>query len=152
MLMSYGPADIKPDNIMFSIPNDLVSQELEQNELRNPSPRKEVDGRTIYISSEPGRPTEWGPPVLCDFGSAVLGSVEHTEDVQPNIYRAPEVILEVPWGYSVDVWNVGCMVSCSPLLFSLHQFAPTETRSTDRVQTKCTDLGFVRGRISVFGS
>lgn len=71
----------------------------------------------IYVSSELGRPTEWGSPVLCDFGSAVLGSVEHTEDVQPNIYRAPEVILEAPWGYSVDVWNVGCMVSRSALLF-----------------------------------
>jgi serine/threonine-protein kinase SRPK3 len=107
--------DIKPDNIMFSVPNDIVFQELEQNELQDPSPRKEIDGRTIYVSSELGRPTELGPPVLCDFGSAVLGNIEHTEDVQPNIYRAPEVILEAPWGYSVDVWNVGCMVRDSSL-------------------------------------
>jgi serine/threonine-protein kinase SRPK3 len=28
--------DIKPDNIMFSVPNNLVFQELEQNELLNP--------------------------------------------------------------------------------------------------------------------
>jgi len=118
--MLYGSADIKPDNIMFSIPNDLVFEELEQNELRNPSPRKELDGRTIYVSSELGMPTEWGPPVLCDFGSAVVGSTEHTEDVQPNIYRAPEVILEALWGYSVDIWNVGCMVSRS-------SFAPPST-------------------------
>jgi hypothetical protein len=47
---------------------------------------------------------------LCDFGSAVSGGVEHVEDIQPNIYRAPEVILQVPWTYSVDIWNVGCMV------------------------------------------
>ncbi|KAI4843326.1 protein kinase [Aureobasidium sp. EXF-8845] len=102
--------DIKPDNIMFTVPNDLIFQELEQNELCNPAPRKELDGRTIYLSSELGRPTEWCPPVLCDFDSAVLGNIEHTEDVQPNIYRAPEVILEAPWTYSVDVWNVGCMI------------------------------------------
>ena len=102
-LMLYGCADIKTDNIMFFIPNDLVFEELEQDELRNPSPRKESDGRTIYVTSELGTPTRWGPPVLCDFGSAVLGSVEHTEDVQPNIHRAPEVILEAPWGYRVDV-------------------------------------------------
>jgi serine/threonine-protein kinase SRPK3 len=102
--------DIKADNILFSSPNDLVFAELEQKELQNPSARKEIDGRIIYVSSELGRPTELGPPVLCDFGSAVLGNIEHTEDIQPNIYRAPEVILEVPWGYSVDVWNVGCMV------------------------------------------
>ncbi|KAM3541538.1 hypothetical protein ARSEF1564_005531 [Beauveria bassiana] len=55
-------------------------------------------------------PKDLGTPVLCDFGSAVDGGVDHLEDVQPNIYRAPEVILEVPWTYSVDIWNVGCMI------------------------------------------
>lgn len=49
-------------------------------------------------------------PVLCDFGSAVAGDMEHTEDVQPDVYRAPEVILEAPWSYEIDVWNAGCMV------------------------------------------
>jgi serine/threonine-protein kinase SRPK3 len=103
---------------MFSVPNDSIFQELEQNELCNPSPRKELDGRTIYLSSELGRPTGWCPPVLCDFGSAVLGNIEHTEDVQPNIYRAPEVILEAPWTYSIDIWNVGCMVRESSSLYT----------------------------------
>ncbi|KAJ5609440.1 hypothetical protein N7528_010007, partial [Penicillium herquei] len=51
-----------------------------------------------------------GAPVLCDFGSAVLGDEEHSEDIQPDIYRAPEVILGIPWTYSVDIWNVGCMI------------------------------------------
>lgn len=63
-----------------------------------------------YVSRELRMPRNWGAPVLCDFGSAVPGGTEHTEDIQPNIYRAPEVILEVPWTYSVDIWNVGCMV------------------------------------------
>ncbi|KFZ07191.1 hypothetical protein V501_06690 [Pseudogymnoascus sp. VKM F-4519 (FW-2642)] len=26
------------------------------------------------------------------------------------VYTAPEVILEAPWTYSVDIWNVGCMI------------------------------------------
>jgi serine/threonine-protein kinase SRPK3 len=115
--MQWHGTDIKPDNIMFSVPDDdLIFQELEQEELRNPSPGKELDGRTIYISSQLGRPTEFGPPVPCDFGSAVLGNIGHTEDIQPNIYRAPEVILEAPWTYSVDIWNVGCMVREPPSL------------------------------------
>jgi serine/threonine-protein kinase SRPK3 len=88
---------------MFSVPNDLIVQELEKTELCNPSPRRELDRRTIHLSSELSRPTGWCPPVLCDFGSAVLGNIEHTEDVQPNIYRAPEVILEAPWTYSIDI-------------------------------------------------
>lgn len=55
-------------------------------------------------------PKRLGAPVLCDFGSAVPGDQIHREDIQPGIYRAPEVILEAPWSYGVDIWNAGCMV------------------------------------------
>lgn len=103
--------DIKADNLMFSIADDSVFCDFEQNELQDPSPRKELDGRTIYISRKLKIiPKQLGPPVLCDFGSAVFGDEKHSEDIQPDIYRAPEVILEAPWTYSVDIWNVGCMV------------------------------------------
>ena len=103
-------SDIKADNIMFGIADDSVFSDFEENELQDPSPRKELDGRTIYISRELRMPKQLGSPVLCDFGSAVLGDEKHSEDIQPDIYRAPEVILEAPWTYSVDIWNVGCMV------------------------------------------
>ncbi|KAL4898450.1 kinase-like domain-containing protein [Aspergillus ambiguus] len=103
-------ADIKADNIMFGIADDSVFQDFMENELQNPCPRKELDGRTIYVSRELRMPREWGAPVLCDFGSATPGGIEHLEDIQPNIYRAPEVILEIPWTYPVDIWNVGCMI------------------------------------------
>lgn len=95
---------------MFGIADDSVFRDFLEDELQNPCPRKELDGRTIYVSRELRMPREWGAPVLCDFGSAIPGDIEHLEDIQPNIYRAPEVILEVPWTYSVDIWNVGCMV------------------------------------------
>ncbi|KAJ5507899.1 hypothetical protein N7527_010042 [Penicillium freii] len=103
-------ADIKADNIMFGIADDSVFTDFEERELEAPSPRKELDGRIIYVSRELRMPREWGAPVLCDFGSAMPGGIEHFEDIQPNIYRAPEVILEAPWTYSVDIWNVGCMI------------------------------------------
>ncbi|KAJ5582657.1 hypothetical protein N7535_001277 [Penicillium sp. DV-2018c] len=103
-------ADIKADNIMFGIADDSVFPDFEERELETPSPRKELDGRIIYVSRELRMPREWGAPVLCDFGSAMPGGIEHFEDIQPNIYRAPEVILEAPWTYSVDIWNVGCMI------------------------------------------
>lgn len=48
-------------------------------------------------------PKNLGAPILCDFGSAVMGDEEHSEDIQPDIYRAPEVILQAPWSYSVDM-------------------------------------------------
>lgn len=97
---------------MFGIGDLSVFTAFEEAEIHEPSPRKEeVDGRIIYVSRELVMPKEWGAPVLCDFGSAVLGNEPHTEDVQPNVYRAPEVILEIPWSYSIDIWNVGCVVS-----------------------------------------
>ncbi|CAG7563069.1 unnamed protein product [Fusarium equiseti] len=102
--------DIKADNIMFGIGDDLVFAKFEEQELQHPSPRKEVDGRSIYATRELQMSKEWGAPVLCDLGSAVSGDLEHTEDIQPDIYRAPEVIIEAPWTYEVDIWNVGCMI------------------------------------------
>ncbi|GAB7322923.1 hypothetical protein MBLNU13_g05463t1 [Cladosporium sp. NU13] len=57
----------------------------------------------------------FGEPVLCDFGSAVplVDGLEHCEDIQPDIYRAPEVLLDIPWTYSADIWKVGCMIRVS---------------------------------------
>ncbi|RAL12540.1 kinase-like protein [Aspergillus homomorphus CBS 101889] len=106
--------DIKAGNIMFGIADDSVFDGLVDglvdDEIRIPCPRKELDVRTIYVSQELGLPKEWGAPALCDFGSAMPGGVEHLEDIQPNMHRAPEVILEAPWTYSVDIWNMGCMI------------------------------------------
>ena len=28
----------------------------------------------------------------------------------PDLYRAPEVLLVLPWGYPVDMWSIGVMV------------------------------------------
>ena len=91
--------------------DDLVFAKFEEDELQHPSPRKKEDGRVTYLTRELEMiPGKIAPPVLCDFASAVLGGIEHLEDVQPDIYRAPEVILQAPWSYSIDIWNVGCMV------------------------------------------
>ncbi|QVM13755.1 hypothetical protein D8B26_008386 [Coccidioides posadasii str. Silveira] len=103
--------DIKSDNIMLGIADDSVFTHFEESELQTPCPRKELDdGRIIYESRQLTMPKNFAPPVLCDFGSAMPGDVdEHLEDIQPNFYRAPEVILEIPWSYSVDIWNAGCV-------------------------------------------
>jgi hypothetical protein len=61
-------------------------------------------------------PLEFGVSVLCDLGSAVpLDGVKHREDIHPNVYRAPEIVLDIPWTYRVDIWNVRCMVSVDGL-------------------------------------
>ena len=102
--------DIKSDNIMFGFRDDSPLEEFEQAELASPSPRKEVDGRVVYVSRQIEQPSRLGAPVLCDFGAAFFGDKLHQNDIQPDQYRCPEAILKVPWSYKVDIWSIGCMV------------------------------------------
>ncbi|KAI1110818.1 serine threonine protein kinase, CMGC group [Nemania sp. NC0429] len=104
--------DVKADNIMFGTEDHSVFSDFEKEELSDPCPRKVLDDRTIYTSRELKMPkaVAVGAPILCDFGSAVCGDEEHREDAQPNVYRAPEVILGALWTYKIDIWSAGCMV------------------------------------------
>ncbi|KAG6151113.1 hypothetical protein E4U11_008007 [Claviceps purpurea] len=103
--------DISETNIQFGT-DEAVLSAFEQEELDNPCPRKEAGGRTVYESRLLQAPKNLGAPVLCDFGSAMRldDGIPRLGDIQPITYRAPEVILEIPWTSSVDIWNVGCMI------------------------------------------
>lgn len=71
-------------------------------------PRKTLKNRTIYLSRP--LPISYGTPVLCDLGEARIGTDQQQGDIMPDIYRAPEVILNMTWDYKVDIWNVGMVV------------------------------------------
>ena len=60
-------------------------------------------------------PKDISVPTLCGFGSTMPGGTEHSKDIQPYIYRAPEVIMEAGWTYSADIWNVGRMIKRSTI-------------------------------------
>ncbi|KAG6290660.1 hypothetical protein E4U45_007334 [Claviceps purpurea] len=103
--------DIQEGNLLFNAEKSVL-RDFEQEELDNPSPRKELDGKIIYQSRELGPAYEVSRLVLSDFGSSMRldDGIEHLEDIQPDVYRAPEVILQIPWTSSVDIWNAGCLV------------------------------------------
>ena len=103
--------DLKQKNILLAIEDDCTLVNYEKAEINEPSPRK-IDGdRIIYLSRELDLPRTPGPPILCDFGEARFAGKDSNEEIQPYIYRAPEVILKVPWNEKVDIWNVGVLVS-----------------------------------------
>jgi hypothetical protein len=52
-------------------------------------------------------PTE---PQFCGLGEARLGADRQQGDIMPDVYRAPEVVLDMTWDYKVDIWNVGMVV------------------------------------------
>lgn len=85
-------------------------------EIKQPTPRKKIDvTRTIYQSRHFRRPfggKGFGLPILRNFGEARVGKTHESGPfVQPNIYRAPEIIFEMAWGSAVDIWNLGALVS-----------------------------------------
>lgn len=105
--------DINPSNIMLTVNDESLLSEFEQAEVEEPSPTKVIDEtRTIYGSRKLGLPKNslWGQPVLCDFGEARIGQA-HKGLIQPELYRAPEVLFNMEWNCSVDIWNVAVLVS-----------------------------------------
>lgn len=82
--------DLKPENILF-IDSDY---DMEYNrEMRR-------DERTLK-----------NPDVkIVDFGNATYDHEHHTSVVSTRHYRAPEVILDLGWDHSCDVWSVGCIL------------------------------------------
>jgi hypothetical protein len=90
---------------MFTIDDETLLTEFERSEREQPSPRKTIDrDRTIYGSRKLGLPKDvlWGQPVLCGFGEARVG-LRHKGLIQPEPYRAPEVLFNMGWTISVDI-------------------------------------------------
>ena len=87
---------------MMGITDPKLLDDFEQAEIDDPTPRKEVDGRVIYLSRQLQMvPTSIGLPVLGDFGSAEWGEEQNKRDAQPSSLHSPEVILKLPWSYEI---------------------------------------------------
>lgn len=129
-LLTHSLIDIKGDNILQEIEDKSILENFAKAEMDNPSPRKFINGATVYASRRLELPRTFGRAVLSDFGSAVRGDEKRNHDAQPNVYRSPEVMLKTEWSYPVDIWNVGVMV---------HLFIHTQLRSfefTNHVQIR----------------
>lgn len=50
---------------------------------------------------------------IIDFGSAVMRADCHNSYVQSRWYRAPEVMMGLPWGSKVDMWGVRAYEKCT---------------------------------------
>ncbi|KAL8832016.1 MAG: hypothetical protein Q9170_005049 [Blastenia crenularia] len=89
--------NISPLNILLGVEDKSIFQKFIQAEQENPSARRQLDGYIIYTSRAFDSPSggSIGEPLLSDLGAAVYGDVEHYENAQPNVYRAPEVMLKI---------------------------------------------------------
>ena len=99
---------------MLTIRDEGILAEFEQAEREHPCPRKVIDDeRTIYASRKFRHPQNhnWGYPILCDFGEARIGQRRPYEEILPEVYKAPEILLQTEWSYPIDIWCTACMVS-----------------------------------------
>ncbi|OJD24298.1 CMGC/SRPK protein kinase [Blastomyces percursus] len=108
-------ADLKTDNLMLSLEDSTMLADFAKAEAKDPSPWKKVDeSHIIYKSRRCRRPAGgkgYGLPILCDFGEARIGKTHESGPfVQPNIYRAPEIIFEMSWGSAIDIWNLAGLI------------------------------------------
>jgi serine/threonine-protein kinase SRPK3 len=102
---------------MLITEDESILVDFEKAEREHPCPRKVINNkRTIYAFRDFCHPKSyaWGHPVLCDLGEARIGSSHAHEEIQLELYKAPEIIMETAGSHSIDIWNSGCMVSlCS---------------------------------------
>jgi hypothetical protein len=104
---------------MLTVDDASMFTDFEMDESVDSSPMKVIDDtRTIYGSCKLRDPKDglWGHPVLCDFGEARIGK-SHYGLIQPELYRAPEVLFEMEWRDSADIWNVAVLVRRPPCVF-----------------------------------
>lgn len=108
--------DLKLENIMVSFEDPAVLADFISSQLETPMAFKiDSAGRPVYQSRN-----DFGPlksltsiPQLVDFGLATR--LEEDDDwgvwpIQPDHYRAPEVILGNGWQMPSDIWNLGVLL------------------------------------------
>jgi len=86
--------DLKPENILFH-DSDYYKDYLTQEDRD--------EGKKVRILKNP-------EIRLIDFGSTTFDHEHHSSIVQTRHYRAPEVVMELGWDQSCDVWSVGCII------------------------------------------
>lgn len=102
--------DLQSRNMLLGIDNPNVFSVFEEAELKHPAPRKVLSDRVIYKSRR--IPRTRCLPIITDFGEARFGDEDHRgQDIMPDVYRAPEVILKMNWNNKVDIWSIAMVVS-----------------------------------------
>jgi len=87
--------DLKPENILF-FNSDYFK------DYQNKKDREERKEKVKILKNPDIR--------LIDFGSTTFDHEHHSSIIQTRHYRAPEVIMELGWDQTCDVWSVGCII------------------------------------------
>ena len=118
-------ADIKPENCLIRIQkstgesgdgvnNGINGVSSANNSLRSASPQLSISSASILLSDGSNSLPENFELRLGDFGNSIHitdVSEYYTDfDIQTLSYRAPEVLLGIPFGHQIDVWSLGILL------------------------------------------
>ena len=126
--------DIHQKNILCELDDTVIERYLKSVPSKRELARIKFDSP---IPSTPMRPPKDVRNVnirLADFGQACHYPQRDGDRHQGQLLlmRAPEVILGLPWGTQVDMWNAGCLVS---------YISPTSSSSMVTSKLNHKDLG-----------
>lgn len=107
--------DIPPQNVLTEIEDYMSLKDIEEQESQDTSTPVINHGSPVYYSRATMLEIS-GTPILIDFGQMRPSEPDSRGWWMSDLYRAPEVLLKHPWGFSVDIWSIGVMVDCSPSL------------------------------------
>ncbi|KAJ2551701.1 serine/threonine protein kinase, CMGC, dual-specificity, partial [Coemansia sp. RSA 1933] len=101
-------ADLKPENILLARPPPMPSR-------RAAGPPGAGAGPSTHPLTNPqlGIDMQRGAYAIkvIDLGSSCFETERVYTYIQSRFYRAPEVILGLPYGTGIDMWSLGCIVA-----------------------------------------
>ncbi|EEQ30224.1 protein kinase domain-containing protein [Microsporum canis CBS 113480] len=133
--------DISPQNVLMQLEDDSSLEDIEDQESRKPSvPIITIEGVVPLYRSRKTKLELSGLPVLVDFGQMRLAEGQTNQDWwMSDLYRAPEVILGLPWEYPVDVWSIGVMTL--ELMEGKNLFDPIDRVNNQKVELTHVPIG-----------
>jgi serine/threonine protein kinase len=80
--------------------------------------RERADKRIIHCDLKPEnillRNSKKSAIKVIDFGSACFANQKTYTYIQSRFYRAPEILLNLPYSCSIDMWSLGCNETRQP--------------------------------------
>ncbi|KAI8322821.1 kinase-like protein [Martensiomyces pterosporus] len=99
-------ADLKPENILLASPPPMPSRRAAPPGAAGPPPHP-LNNPQLGLDIQRGA---YAIKVI-DLGSSCFETERVYTYIQSRFYRAPEVILGLPYGTGIDMWSLGCIAA-----------------------------------------
>ncbi|KAJ5353908.1 protein kinase [Penicillium brevicompactum] len=101
-------------NVLMAIEDDTSLQDIANQESQDPSlpiiSTIHAAMPTVVYKPRPTMLAVSGHPILTDYGQMrLIEGCVNQDWWMSDLYRAPEVLLHLPWGFPADIWSISVM-------------------------------------------